>query len=402
MPVVKCKGPMMTPKLPIYMDCHATTPVDPRVFEAMAPYFCQQFGNPASRTHVFGQRALEAVEMARREVALLIGATPQEIIFTSGATESNNLALLGVAEAYSAKGNHIVTCVTEHPAVLDPCRMLASRGFDVTVLPVGRDGRVDPAQLEAALTPQTILVSIMSANNEIGVLQPLREIGEIAARHGVLFHSDAAQMCGKLPIDVGALGIHLLSISGHKMYGPKGVGALYVRRREPRVLLVEQIHGGGQERGLRSGTLNVTGIVGLGKACEIARSEMSGESKRTASLRDRLLELLQGELSAITVNGSLEHRLPNNLNVSFEGVEGETLLMSLRDVAVSSGSACSSASQEASHVLKALGLAPELVHSSIRFGLGRFTTLEEVEYVAGRLIETVRRLREMSPGEWMA
>ena len=384
-------------KLPIYMDYHATTPVDPRVLEAMLPYFTQEFGNPASRNHAFGWAAEKAVEQARQQVADLIGATPKEIVFTSCATEANNLSLKGVAAMYAEKGSHIVTCVTEHKAVLDPCHQLEKQGFQVTYLPVRKDGLIDVAELRAAITPKTILISIMTANNEIGVLQPVAEIGAIAKEKGILFHTDAVQAIGKIPFDVNQVKADLASMSAHKMYGPKGVGALFVRRRNPRVLLAEQISGGGHERGIRSGTLNVPGIVGFGKAAELCRLEMAEDAARLCRLRDRLHETLHQSLDGIYVNGSMEQRLPHNLNVSFAYVEGESLLMGVNDVAVSSGSACTSASLEPSYVLKALGTGDDLAHSSIRFGLGRWTTEEDVDYVAEKLAAVVRRLREMSP-----
>jgi cysteine desulfurase len=384
-------------KIPIYMDYHATTPVDPRVLEAMLPYFTERFGNAASRNHAFGWAAEEAVEQARQHVADLIGANVKEVIFTSGATESNNLAIKGVAEMYREKGNHVITCVTEHKAVIDTCKKLEKQGARVTYLPVQKDGRIALDDLRAAITDKTILITIMAANNEIGVLQPVAEIGAIAKEKGILFHTDAVQAVGKVPFDVNAIKADLVSLSAHKMYGPKGVGALYVRRRNPRVLLAEQISGGGHERGMRSGTLNVPGIVGLGKAAEIAKAEMASEGERLRTLRDRLHAGLQRNLDEIYINGSMEHRLPHSLNVSFAYVEGESLLMGINDVAVSSGSACTSASLEPSYVLKALGAGDDLAHSSIRFGLGRFTTEEEVDYVVDRLTTVVRRLREMSP-----
>ena len=384
-------------KLPIYMDYHATTPVDPRVLEAMLPYFTAQFGNAASRNHSFGWEAEEAVETARKQVADLIGANAKEIIFTSGATESNNLAIKGVAEMYREKGNHVITCVTEHKAVIDTCKKLEKQGYRVTYLPVQKDGRIDLDDLRAAISDKTILITIMSANNEIGVLQPVAEIGAIAKEKGILFHTDAVQAVGKVPFNVAEAKADLLSMSAHKMYGPKGVGALYVRRRNPRVLLAEQINGGGHERGMRSGTLNVPGIVGLGRAAEICRTEMAAESQRLRALRDRLNQKLHANLDELYINGSMEHRLPHNLNVSFAYVEGESLLMGINDVAVSSGSACTSASLEPSYVLKALGAGDDLAHSSIRFGLGRFTTDDEVDYVVEKLTTVVRRLREMSP-----
>jgi len=384
-------------KLPIYMDYHATTPVDPRVLEAMMPYFTQKFGNAASRNHPFGWEAEEAVEAARKQVADLIGANPKELIFTSGATESNNLAIKGVAEMYREKGNHVITCVTEHKAVIDTCKKLEKQGLRVTYLPVQKDGRIDLDELRASITDKTILITIMTANNEIGVIQPIAEIGAVAKEKGILFHTDGVQAVGKVPFDVTSLKVDLVSISGHKIYGPKGVGALYVRRRNPRVLLAEQINGGGHERGMRSGTLNVTGIVGLGKAAELCRLEMEQDTARLRKLRDRLNAQLHKNLDEIYINGSMEHRLPHNLNISFAYVEGESLLMGINDVAVSSGSACTSASLEPSYVLKALGAGDDLAHSSIRFGLGRWTTDEEVDYVVDKLTKVVRRLREMSP-----
>jgi cysteine desulfurase len=379
------------------MDYHATTPVDPRVLEAMMPFFTEKFGNAASRNHPFGWEAEEAVEIARKQVADLIGANAKELIFTSGATESNNLAIKGVAEMYREKGNHIITCVTEHKAVIDTCKKLEKQGLRVTYLPVQKDGRISLDELRAAITDKTILITIMTANNEIGVIQPIAEIGAIAKEKGILFHTDAVQAVGKVPFDVNALKVDLVSLSGHKIYGPKGVGALYVRRRNPRVLLAEQISGGGHERGMRSGTLNVPGIVGLGKAAELCRLEMQKDTERLRNLRDRLNEGLHKNLDEIYINGSMEHRLPHNLNISFAYVEGESLLMGINDVAVSSGSACTSASLEPSYVLKALGAGDDLAHSSIRFGLGRWTTDEEVDYVIDKLTKVVRRLREMSP-----
>jgi len=387
----------MAVKLPIYMDYHATTPVDPRVLEAMLPYFTQNFGNAASRNHSFGWTAEEGVENARAQIASLVGASPKEIIFTSGATESNNLAIKGVAEMYREKGNHIITQVTEHKAVLDTCKRLEKAGCEVTYLPVEKDGRINLDDLRRAITPKTILISIMYANNEIGVVQPIAEIGKIAKEKGIFFHVDGVQAVGKIPVDVQKDNIDLLSISAHKLYGPKGVGALYVRRRNPRVQLAAIIDGGGHERGMRSGTLNVTGIVGFGKACELCQNEMAEESARLSRLRDRLKANFFGKLDEIFVNGSLSERLPHNLNISFAYVEGESLLMGINDVAVSSGSACTSATLEPSYVLKALGVGEDLAHTSIRFGLGRFTTQEEVDYVADRVIETVVRLRELSP-----
>jgi cysteine desulfurase len=384
-------------KKPIYMDYHATTPVDPRVLEAMLPYFGEKFGNAASRNHAYGWDAEHAVEKARKQIADLIGATPKEIIFTSGATESDNLAIKGVAEMYAERGNHIITVATEHKAVLDTCKKLAKHGRDVTHVAIGKDGLVDLDALRAAITPKTILISVMHANNEIGVLQPIREIGRIARERGVLFHTDATQSAGKTPIHVEEDHIDLMSISAHKMYGPKGIGALYVRRKNPRVQLTSQMDGGGHERGMRSGTLNVPGIVGLGEACAICQREMAEESVRLARLRDRLKDRLLAELDEVYINGSMEHRLSSNLNMSFAYVEGESLLMGINDVAVSSGSACTSATLEPSYVLKALGVSDDLAHTSIRFGLGRFNTEEEVDYVAARVIEVVRKLRDLSP-----
>ncbi len=384
-------------KIPIYMDNHATTPVDPRVLDAMLPYFIEKFGNAASRNHGFGWEAEEAVDKARRQIADLIGAASKEIIFTSGATESNNLAIKGVAEMYAERGDHIITVATEHKAVLDTCKRLEKHGCRVTYLPVGPDGLIDLDRLRESITGRTILVSVMFANNEIGVLQPVREIGRIAKERGVLFHTDATQAVGKVPMSVIEDNIDLMSISAHKMYGPKGVGALYVRRKNPRVQLTCQLDGGGHERGMRSGTLNVPGIVGLGEACEICRREMPEESARLRALRDRLRAKLEAGLDEVYVNGSWEHRLPNNLNMSFAYVEGESLLMGIKEVAVSSGSACTSATLEPSYVLRALGVGDDLAHTSIRFGLGRFNTEEEVDFVAERVIDTVRKLRELSP-----
>ena len=384
-------------RLPIYMDDHATTRTDQRVVEAMLPYFTEIFGNAASRNHSFGWQAEQAVEKAREQVARLIGATAKEIIFTSGATESDNLAIKGIAEMYRERGNHIITQVTEHKAVLDTCKRLEKSGYRVTYLPVKADGLIDLKELEAAMTSQTIVVSIMAANNEIGVVQPVAEIGKLCHERGILFHTDAVQAVGKIPVDVNAMQIDALSLSGHKIYGPKGIGALYVRRRNPRVQISEQIHGGGHERGMRSGTLNVPGIVGLGKACEICMEEMDAETKRLSGLRDHLKQKLESSLDYVHVNGSMEHRLPGNLNMSFVYVEGESLLMGINDVAVSSGSACTSATLEPSYVLKALGLGDDVAHSSIRFGLGRFTTATEVDYVADKVIDVVRKLRELSP-----
>jgi len=384
-------------KLPIYMDNHATTPVDPRVLEEMLPYFTDRFGNAASRNHSFGWAGEEAVETARERIAKLIGATPKEIIFTSGATESDNLAIKGVAEMYREKGNHIITAVTEHKAVLDTCKRLEKYGYRVTYLPVQKDGLVDLDDLKRAIDDKTILVTIMAANNEIGVLQPIAEIGKLCHEKGVIFHTDATQAVGKVPVDVIKQNLDLVSISAHKMYGPKGVGALYVRRKNPRVQISPIIDGGGHERGMRSGTLNVPGIAGLGKACALCYEEMPQESCRMAGLRNRLRDRIMSNLDEVYINGSTEHRLPQNLNISFAYVEGESLLMGINDVAVSSGSACTSATLEPSYVLKALGTGDDLAHSSIRFGLGRFNTEAEVDYVADRVVETVTRLRELSP-----
>ena len=384
-------------KLPIYMDNHATTPVDPRVLDAMLPYFREQFGNAASRNHPFGWKAEEAVEKSRKQIASLIGAQAKEIIFTSGATESDNLAIKGVAQMYGEKGRHIITCLTEHKAVLDSSKHLEKDGYRITWLPVGSSGQIDLERLQAAITEETILITLMAANNETGVLHPIREIGRIAHERGILFHCDGVQAVGKVPLNVIDDNIDMLSISAHKMYGPKGVGALYVRRRNPRVQLTAQMDGGGHERGMRSGTLNVPGIVGLGEACAIAEREMAAESVRLAALRDRLRAKLEANLDEVHINGTMEHRLPNNLSMSFAYVEGESLLMGINDVAVSSGSACTSATLEPSYVLKAMGAGDELAHSSIRFGLGRFNTEEEVDYVAARVTEVVRKLRELSP-----
>jgi len=384
-------------KFPIYFDNQATSPMDPRVLEAMLPYFTERFGNAASRNHKYGWEAEEAVELARKQIADLIGSSPKEIVFTSGATESNNLAIKGAAYMYREKGDHIITAVTEHKAVIDTCKRLEKDGFKVTYLPVKKDGLIDLDQLRAAITGKTTLVSIMAANNEIGVLQPIGEIGAIAREKGILFHTDAVQAVGKVPFDVNASSVHLASLTAHKIYGPKGVGALYVRRRNPRVLLTPLIDGGGHERGMRSGTLNVPGIAGFGKAAEICRLEMATEGARIRAMRDRLNRKLHEALDELYVNGSMEHRLPGNLNISFAYVEGESLLMGINDVAVSSGSACTSASLEPSYVLKALGAGDELAHSSIRFGLGRFNTDEEVDYVVAKLVSVVSKLREMSP-----
>ncbi len=384
-------------RIPVYLDYHATTPVDPRVLEAMLPYFSQEFGNAASKSHVFGWRAEEAVEAGRAEVAALIGASEKEIVWTSGATESDNLAIKGAAQFYGeARGKHLVTAKTEHKAVLDSMHALERQGFEVTFLDVEKDGRLDPERLRAALRKDTILVSVMHANNETGVVHPVEEIGRITRAAGVLFHCDAVQSIGKIPFDVDRMNVDLASISAHKMYGPKGVGALYVRRK-PRVRLVAQMDGGGHERGFRSGTLNVPGIVGFGKAAALARAERDAEAARVLALRERLRQGLIAGLDLVTVNGSLAHRLPGNLNVSFAYVEGEALMMAIKDVAVSSGSACTSASLEPSYVLRAMGVADDLAHSSIRFGLGRFTTEEEIDWVTKLVVEKVKKLREMSP-----
>jgi cysteine desulfurase len=383
--------------LPIYMDNHATTPLDPRVLEAMMPYFGAKFGNAASRNHAFGWEAEQAVEAAREQIAKLIGATAKEIIFTSGATESNNLAIKGIAEMYKERGNHIITQATEHKAVLDTCKKLEKQGYRVTYLPPQADGLISLDELKAAIDDKTILVTVMYANNEIGVIQPIAEIGKLCHEKGILFHTDAVQAVGKVPVDVQKDNIDVLSLSGHKIYGPKGVGALYVRRRNPRVQISEQINGGGHERGMRSGTLNVPGIVGLGKACEICREEMATEARRESELRDYLKNKLENALDHVQVNGNMEHHLPGNLNMSFLYVEGESLLIGINDIAVSSGSACTSATLEPSYVLKALGLGDEVAHSSIRFGLGRFNTKAEVDYVSDKVIDVVLKLRELSP-----
>lgn len=382
--------------LPIYLDNNATTPMDPRVLEAMIPYFTQKFGNAASRNHPFGWAAEEGVDYAREQVAKLIGANEKEIIFTSGATEANNLALKGVFEMYKDKGNHIITCTTEHKAVLDACKHLEKLGAEVTYLQVKSDGLIDLQELENAITDKTILVSIMYGNNEIGVIQPIKEISAITHKHGALFFTDATQAVGKIPVDVNADGIDLMSFSAHKMYGPKGVGALYVRRKNPRVKVTAQMDGGGHERGMRSGTLNVPGIVGFGKACELCNLEMAEEAKRLSALRDKLESALT-TLEESYVNGNREHRLPHVANISFKYVEGEGLMMAMKDMAVSSGSACTSASLEPSYVLKSLGLSDDLAHSSIRFGLGRFTTEEEVDFAIEQTKKAVNHLRDLSP-----
>jgi cysteine desulfurase len=383
-------------KLPIYLDNNATTPLDPRVLEAMMPYLTNNYGNAASRNHPFGWVAEEAVDYAREQIAKLINCNPKEIIFTSGATESDNLAIKGVFEMYASKGNHIITVTTEHKAVLDTCKHIEKSGGKVTYLQVNSEGLINLTELEDAISDKTILISIMYGNNETGVIQPIREISAIARKHGVLFMTDATQAVGKIPVDVEADKIDLMAFTAHKMYGPKGVGALYVRRKNPRVKVTAQMDGGGHERGMRSGTLNVPGIVGLGKACEIALQEMETESKRLSAMRDRLeKELLTVEESY--VNGSREHRLPHVANISFKFVEGEGLMMGVKDIAVSSGSACTSASLEPSYVLKALGLSDDLAHSSLRFGLSRFTTEEEVDYAIDHVKEAVAKLRDMSP-----
>jgi cysteine desulfurase len=384
-------------KTPIYFDNHATTPTDPRVVDAMLPYFTERFGNAASRNHSFGWEAEKAVDNARKQIADLIGSTTKEIVFTSGATESDNLAIKGVAEMYAEKGNHIITAATEHKAILDTCKKLEKHGYRVTYLPVKADGLVDLDMLRESITDKTILISLMYANNEIGVIQPVKEIGKIAHEKGVLFHTDGVQAVGKVPVNVIQDNIDLMSMSAHKIYGPKGVGALYVRRKSPRVQITAQMDGGGHERGMRSGTLNVPGIVGMGEACGICQREMPEESKRLRHLRDKLRSTFERELDEVFINGSMEHRLPHNLNMSFAYVEGESLLMGINDVAVSSGSACTSATLEPSYVLKALGVGEDLAHTSIRFGLGRFTTEEEVDYVIDKMVQVVTKLRELSP-----
>lgn len=384
-------------KLPIYLDNNSTTPMDPKVLEAMTPYFLEHYGNAASRNHPFGWEAEEAVDYAREQVAKLIGADPKEIIFTSGATEGDNLAIKGVYEMYASKGNHIITATTEHKAVLDTCKHIEKTGGEVTYLEVKRDGLIDLKELEAAIKPTTILIAIMYANNEIGTIQPIKEISAIAKKHGVLLFSDAVQAVGKIPVDVNKDGIDLMAFTAHKMYGPKGIGALYVRRKNPRVKVTAQMDGGGHERGMRSGTLNVPGIVGFGKACELCRLEMESDTKRISLLRDKLeTELMK--LEEAYINGSTEHRLPHVTNISFKHVEGEGLLMGFnKNIALSSGSACTSASLEPSYVLKALGLGDDLAHSSLRFGLGRFTTEEQIDYTVKAISETVLKLRNMSP-----
>jgi cysteine desulfurase len=389
-------------KLPVYLDYNATTPLDPRVLEAMMPYLTDKFGNAASRNHSFGWEAEKAVDAAREQVAELIHASPKEIIWTSGATESNNIAIKGVAAMYGELSgptprNHIITQTTEHKAVLDPCKYLERHGYRITFLPVSREGLIDLDQLREAMTEDTILVSIMHGNNEIGTLQPIAEIGQLCKQRDVIFHSDATQTVGKIPVDVEAMGIDLLSLSGHKIYGPKGCGCLYVRRKDPRVRCEPVLHGGGHERGMRSGTLNVPGIVGVGKACELCRLQMDEEIPRIRALRDRLRDGILGQLDEVYVNGHPTERLPNNINMSFAYVEGEALMMGMRDVAVSSASACTSASLEPSYVLRACGVGDEMAHSSIRFSLGRFTTQEEIDFAIEQVVAAVRRLREMSP-----
>ncbi|MBI1344289.1 MAG: IscS subfamily cysteine desulfurase [Terrimonas sp.] len=384
-------------KFPIYLDHNATTPCDPRVVEAMVPYFTENFGNAASRNHPFGWQAEEAVDYAREQVAKLIGADPKEIIFTSGATEGDNLAIKGVFEMYASKGNHIITCNIEHKAVLDTCKHIEKEGGEVTYLEVNNEGLIDPKDVEAAIKPNTILIALMYANNEVGTVMPIREIGEIARKHGVLLFTDATQAVGKIPVDVKKDNIDLLAMTAHKMYGPKGVGALYVRRKNPRVKVTAQLDGGGHERGMRSGTLNVPGIVGFGKACELAMQEMDQDAKRLSALRDKLENALL-QIDEAYLNGHKEHRLPHVSNISFKYVEGEGLMMGFnKEIALSSGSACTSASLEPSYVLKALGLGDDLAHSSLRFGLGRFTTEEQIDYTIEQVTKTVNKLREMSP-----
>lgn len=387
----------MTQKTPVYMDYSATTPCDERVLQRMLPFFSQTFGNSASRSHSFGWAAEQAVEQAREQVAALVAANPKEIIWTSGSTEANNLAIKGAAQMYRQKGNHLITAATEHKAVLDPMHHLESQGFEVTWLPVDGVGHVDLDQLAAAMTERTIMVSLMAANNETGTVHPLAEIGKLCKLKGVLFHTDATQAAGKIPIDVEAMGIDLMSLSAHKFYGPKGVGCLYVRRKNPRVRLTAQLDGGGHERGMRSGTLNVPGIVGMGEAARLAKAEMADESARLGKLRDRLQERILAVLPDAVINGDIEARLPQLTNISFPYVEGESLIMGIKEIAVSSGSACTSASLEPSYVLKSLGLGDELAHSSIRFSLGRFTTEAEVDFAAERVTAEVLRLRAMSP-----
>ncbi len=384
-------------KFPIFLDYHSTTPVDPRVVQEMVPYFTEHFGNAASRNHAYGWEAEAAVEKAREQIAQLVGANPKEIIFTSGATEADNLAIMGVMEMYKEKGNHIITTPIEHKAVLDTCKYLEQKGCEVTYLNVDQYGMINLEELKAAIKPNTVLISIMFANNEIGTIQPVAEIGKIAKEKGVLFHSDAVQAIGKVPVNVESMGIDLMSITAHKMYGPKGVGALYIRRKNPRVRIAEQMHGGGHERGMRSGTLNVPSIVGFGKAAEIARLEMTEESKRLVGLRDKMHREITKAIPEVYLNGHPTQRLPHNLNLSFAYIEGESMIMGMKELAVSSGSACTSASLEPSYVLKAIGVGEELAHTSIRFGLGRFTTNEEVDFAIKKVIETATKLRELSP-----
>jgi cysteine desulfurase len=384
-------------KLPIFLDYHSTTPMDPVVLETMLPYFTQTFGNAASRNHEYGWTAEAAVEKARAQVAALIGASDKEMIFTSGATESNNLALQGVAEMYKEKGRHIITSPIEHKAVLDTCQYLESIGFEVTTLPVDQYGRVSAEDVARAIRPDTILVSVMFANNEIGTINPIAEIGKVCKERGVLLHTDAVQACGKIPVDVEKMGIDLLSMTAHKMYGPKGVGALYVRRRNPRVRLAPLVHGGGHERGMRSGTLNVPGIVGFGKAAEIAKARLELDTAHSTRLRDKLWNAIRSRVDEVHLNGHPIERLPHNLNVSFAYVEGESLMMGIKELAVSSGSACTSASLEPSYVLKSIGVGDELAHSSIRFSVGRNTTDEEIDFAIERVVATVKKLRELSP-----
>ena len=385
------------PENMIYLDNNATTPVDPRVLDAMLPYFREKFGNAASRNHAFGWAAEEAVETAREQVAALIGASAKDVVWTSGATESDNLAIKGVAEMYREKGNHVITTPIEHKAVIDPCKYLETQGYEVTWLQPDSTGRVSAEQVAGAITDRTILISVMAANNEIGTLNPIAEIGRVAKQRGVIFHTDATQAAGKIPLDVEAMGLDLVSLSAHKIYGPKGVGALYVRRRGPRVRLACQMHGGGHERGMRSGTLNVPGIVGFGKAAELCRLELDEESKRLRELRDRLEERITSRLDFVTLNGHPTERLSGTVNLSFAYVEGEALMMRMKDVAVSSGSACTSASLEPSFVLRAIGVPDELAHSSIRFSIGRFNTVEEIDHAAEQVARAVTELRELSP-----
>ncbi len=384
-------------KIPVYMDNHATTPVDPGVLDEMLPYFCDRFGNAASRNHQFGWEAEAGVDEAREQIAQLIGASsPREIVFTSGATESDNLAIIGIAESYKEKGNHIVTCATEHKAVLDSCQVLEERGYKVTYLHVNSSGFLDLEKLHAAITGNTILISIMAANNEIGTIHPMTEIGRIAKERKVIFHCDGTQGVGKIPMDVIAMGIDLLSFSAHKIYGPKGIGALYIRSKQPRIRITPIIHGGGHEKGVRSGTLNVPGIIGFGKACQLAQDQLTDEGSRLNRLREKLKEGIFSRLDGVFLNGDATHRLPGNLNMSFAGVDGESLLMGLKEIAVSSGSTCTSAVFEPSHVLRALGVKEDLANASIRFGLGRFNTEEEVDYTIDRVAQEVSRLRELS------